>query len=293
MLKNNKKLHKLLLAGVLLFCVYLAFTNGNKVVPINKLIMPDKAVEIITLDVGQADAIIVRNDKKAILIDSGKNFEDGKKIVEKLESYAIKEIKALVLTHPHKDHIGGAVYVIKKLNVEKIYMPNIVHTTESFEKLVEEIEKQEIKLIQAKAGDVLDAEGFNGEFLSPQNAKYDNLNDYSAVLKLNYQGSSALFMGDAGINIEKELMNNQSIDNIDFLKIGHHGSNTASSKEFLKKIAPKIAVISCGKDNDYGHPHKETLAKLDKLGLQVYRTDKLGDLHFLWTDSEIAYQQGE
>ncbi|MEI7885282.1 MAG: ComEC/Rec2 family competence protein [Clostridia bacterium] len=293
MSKSTKKIYKFALVGLIIICVYVAFVISDKIIYKKELTFQNKAVEIIILDVGQADAIIIRKGMRAILIDSGESIEDGKNIIRKLENYAITNIEALILTHPHKDHIGGAVYVLENIKIKKIYMPNKAHTTENFEKLVEEIENQKIKLIEAKAGVILDSDGFDGEFLSPQETKYDDLNEYSAVLLLNYLGKHALFMGDAGIINEKEILNNWSSGSLEFLKIGHHGSNTASSKEFLKRLDPKIAAISCGKDNDYGHPHKEILEKLAKISSQVYRTDELGDLHFLWTDLGITYQQGE
>jgi Predicted hydrolase (metallo-beta-lactamase superfamily) len=158
--------------------------------------------------------------------------------------------------------------------------------------MVNALKAKSIKINTAAAGVSLDL-GKNAkcEMLAPNGTNYgDNLNNYSAVIKITYGNSKFLFMGDAEKLSEKEMLNKNYDLSCDVLKLGHHGSSSSSSKAFLDKASPKIAIVSCGKNNDYGHPHKETLSEMKKRNIQVYRTDVDGTITLISDGNKISKQ---
>lgn len=244
-------------------------------------------LRVIYLDVGQGDsALILSPDGKTMLIDAGESTAK-KKVASVLSQYGVSAIDMLVATHPHSDHIGGMQYILENFEVRKICMPSTVHTSKTYEKLLATVREQGIPALQAKAGKSFPlGEEVNCQILAPAGDSYENLNDYSAVLRVCFGESSFLFTGDAEFLSESEMLEgNFSVLASTVLKVGHHGSHTSSSGEFLDAVAPKAAVISCGMGNSYGHPHTETMEALAKRGVTVYRTDELGDI--------LAYSDGK
>lgn len=233
-------------------------------------------LQVHFLNVGQADSILViAPDSQAILIDGGNN-DDGPGIVNYLKSQGVKELSAVVATHPHEDHIGGLDTVIHSFPPKQVYMSNGPSTTKTYEDFIAEVEASGSKRIRAKAGVKFDVPGMRGVFLAPNSERYEDLNNYSVVLKLTYGKVSFLLTGDAEEISEGEMIKTGQDLKATVLKVGHHGSTSSTTSEFLKAVSPKYAVISVGVNNDYGHPAKETLNKLTKAGVQVYRTDKDG-----------------
>lgn len=229
------------------------------------------------IDVGQADSILIQSpDGTSVLVDAGNN-EDGNKIVSYLKAQGVKDLTAVVATHPHEDHIGGMDTVIKSFSVKQVYMPNASATTKTFEDMIAAINASGAKRIQAKAGVVLDVPGLFGVFLAPNGSSYDDLNNYSAVLRLTYGGTSFLLTGDAENISEIEMLKNGNLQ-ATLLKVGHHGSSSSTTDTFLKAVSPKYAVISVGKGNTYGHPTDETINRLTSAGVSIYRTDQSGTI---------------
>lgn len=230
------------------------------------------------LDVGQADSILIQINNKNLLIDGG-NREDGDSIIKYLKKQGVEKLDYVVATHPHEDHIGGMAAVVKKFDIGKFYAPKKLSPTKTFENMVLALKEKNLKINEAKPGSSLNL-GKNVEckILAPNSAEYDNLNNYSVVIKITYGNTKFLFNGDAHKLSEKEMLSKGYDLSADVLKVGHHGSSSSSSKEFLDKVNPKIAIISCGKNNDYGHPHKETLDELNKRKIKIYRTDKDGTI---------------
>lgn len=228
------------------------------------------------IDVGQGDSEFIElPNGETMLIDAGTN-ETGKNVVDYIKSLGYTSINYVVGTHPHEDHIGGLDDVIKTFDIGSIYMPKITADTKTFEDVLDAAESKNLMINTAKSGvSIMDTEDLSVKFLAPTLDIYENTNDYSAVVKVVYGDTSYLFTGDA-----EEFSENLITDdvNADVLKVGHHGSSTSTSTEFLKKVSPSSAVISCGKDNSYGHPHSETLQKLADMGTAVYRTDELGTI---------------
>lgn len=244
-----------------------------------------KTLKIEFLNVGQADSsLITLPDHRYVLIDGGNN-KDGQKLVSFLKSKDITKIDYIIATHPHEDHIGGLDTVINNFDIGKIYMPRIhesdVPTTKTYEDFLDAVLQGGYKITAAKAGSaILDQTNLKLEFFAPNSENYNNLNNYSAVVKLTYGNTCVLFTGDAESVSENEMLKKNFDLECDILKVGHHGSNSSSTKKFLKSVKPKEAVISCGTDNPYGHPHKETLQRLEEIGAgaNIHRTDLDGTI---------------
>ena len=241
---------------------------------------PGKRLTISYIDVGQADSILIQTPNGSnMLIDAGEAATQ-EALASYLTSKGVHNIDVLVATHPHADHIGGMAYIIKHFTIGSIYMPKATTTTATYEDLLYTIQSKELIINTAKAGVVIDLDSdLTVKMLAPNSASYDNLNDYSAVIKMTYQRTSFLFMGDTSSVSEKEMLKNEKADlKADILKVGHHGSSTSSTATFLAAVAPKHAIISVGKDNTYGHPAQATLDRLKKVNALIYRTDQDGTI---------------
>lgn len=252
-------------------------------------------LQVYYLDVGQGDSeLIFLPDGTTILIDSGdRSCIDY--ITNALRDYGVKDIDILIATHPHADHMGCMATVVRNFDIGTIYMPKVsddmIPTTVSYEKLLESIQKKRLKIHTGKAGVVAyEKDGIRLEFLAPSGKGYTNLNNYSIVAKLTYQNTSFLFMGDA----EEETLSQLTKYNLrsDVLKLGHHGSSDAITKKFMKAVRPAYGIISCGADNEYGHPHREALKLLDNFNVTTYRTDEDGTILAVSDGKTIQFSTG-
>lgn len=250
--------------------------NQNTQVPAGENLVVDY------IDVGQADSILITTQDEAMLIDAGNN-EDGEDVVEFIKSKGITKLNYVIGTHPHEDHIGGMDDVIKNFDIGTIYMPTITTNTKTYEDVITEIENKNLQISESKKGDTFLLGNANCEFMTDSILDKNNLNLSSIITRITFGNTSFLFMGDA----ETENEETRKWPKIDVLKVGHHGSDTSSSEEFLKQISPKIAVISVGKDNDYGHPSDETIKKLQNLRATIYRTDELGTIELVSNGNNI------
>lgn len=232
----------------------------------------DNNLRVYCLDVGQGDSILITNNNKTMLIDASTN-EMGNRVVKYLNDLGIKKIDYLVGTHPHEDHIGGLDNVIKNFDIGTIYMPNVVATTKTFEEVIDAISAKKLKVTSPKTGDKFTVGNAECEVMSIRNDK-DDYNNCSIVIKMDFNNVSYLFTGDA----EESVESSRKWPHIDVLKVGHHGSNTSSSKNFLEQIKPEVALISVGQGNIYGHPTQATLKRLSNIGAKIYRTDENGTI---------------
>lgn len=233
-------------------------------------IASDDELKVYFFDVGQADSIFVMSSGECMLIDAGNNA-DGKLIVKQLENMNIDTIDYVVGTHPHEDHIGGLDDVINNFKIKNVLMPKKTTTTKTYEDVLKAIKNANLKIKTPKVGDIFYVGMAKCEVMGIENDA-ENLNENSIIIELTYGDKKFLFTGDAEVANEKL----RSWDDIDVLKVAHHGSRTSSSEEFLEQVKPEYAIISCGQDNDYGHPHKEVIGRLK--GVKIYRTDKEGTI---------------
>lgn len=231
-------------------------------------------LQVYFLDVGQADSILIKSNNEYMLIDGGNN-NDGPLLVKYFQSLGIKEFKYIVGTHPHEDHIGGLDDVIKNFTIDNIYIPDAMTTTKTFEDLLDSIDEKNLTYKVPKINSTFPLGNANLKVIYTGTDTSD-LNNTSIVLKLTYQNISILLTGDATSETEKKILNKNI--NSTVLKVGHHGSKYSSTESFLKKVNPKYAIISVGKNNIYNHPATTTINKLEKLNTQIYRTDQDGTI---------------
>lgn len=242
--------------------------------------------EVSILDVGQGDSSLIRLKNKNILIDTGGNinYDISKNIlIPYFKSVGIKKIDYLVLTHGDYDHMGEAINLVENFKVEKvIFNCGLYNDLEN--ELIEVLDKKKIKYYSCIKELNID----NNKLYFLQTKEYDNENDNSNVIYSELNVYKFMFMGDASVTTEKEIMNKYNLPDIDVLKVGHHGSKTSSSKEFINVINPKYSIISVGKNNRYGHPNKEVLENLENS--KIYRTDLDGSIMFKIKNNELKIE---
>lgn len=249
----------------------------------------DGLLNVHFIDVGQADSILIYTSSAAMLIDGGNN-DDSEKVVNYISSKGISKLDYVIGTHPHEDHIGGLDAVVKKFDIGKIFMPKVQKNTKTFKSLLTAVKNKGLKVTTAKAGIKFELDSNTKcEILSPNDDNYDDMNDYSVVVKLTYGNKSFLFEGDAGTLPEKEMLQKGTDLKSDVLKVAHHGSSSSTSDEFLAAVSPEYAVISVGKDNDYNHPNKHTVEKLKNT--KLYRTDNDGTVIMTTDGNEITVEK--
>ncbi len=241
----------------------------------------DSSYKIVFFDVSQGDSsiIICPYQKNTVLIDSGGitsyngsfSYQVSDNIIKYLKSVGISKISDFVITHGDFDHMGEAINLVDNFKVEKVIF-NCGEFNDLEKELIKVLDKKRIKYYTCIKELNID----NNKLYFLQTKEYDNENDNSNVIYTEINGYKFMFMGDAGIEKEKDILEKYNISNIDVLKIGHHGSKTSSGKEFINEINPKYSIISVGKNNKYGHPNKEVLDNLDES--KIYRTDQDGSI---------------
>ena len=253
------------------------------------------------LDVGQADSMLLQlpngNDWDYVLIDAGTG-QTEEALVSWLQEQGVTDIAAVIATHPHEDHIGGMDAVLEAIPVESLYMPEVKEsltpTTRCYEQMLDAAEAQQVQAVKGQSGvTVYGEDGVKLELVGPEPQKeYDDLNEYSLVAKLTVGEKSFLFTGDSSEQAEADMIEAGEDLKADVLKIGHHGSSTATTEAFLQAVNPQVAVISCGIDNSYGHPHEETMQRLQEKALTIYRTDEDGTILATCDGTSIEWQTG-
>lgn len=239
----------------------------------NENIKTNSNLKVHFINVGQADCILVQDGNSNMLIDAGNN-NDSNTVISYLKKQNINKLDYVIGTHPHEDHIGSLDDVIKEFNIGKVYMPKVTHTSKTFKDVVNAIKNKNLSITTPTPGTSFTLGSSTATILAPNSSEYEDLNNYSIVIKLTHGNNSFMFTGDAEDVSEKEMIKKGFDLKADVLKLGHHGSSSSSTVEFLNKVNPKYAVIMTEKNNSYGHPHKEVMDKLKSKGITVYRTDE-------------------
>ena len=283
---KKKKYYYVVLIVMLLFI----HTNYNNII---------SNINITVLDVGQGDSIIILlpHDKN-ILIDTGGKADYKKEewmtrkkeysvainiIIPSLKMRGIKKLNYLILSHGDYDHMGEAINLVNNFKVEKVIF-NCGEFNDLEQELIKVLDKKHIKYYSCIKELNID----KNKLYFLQTKEYDNENDNSNVIYTELNGYKFMFMGDASVTTEKEVLDKYNLPDIDVLKVGHHGSKTSSSKEFIDEIEPKYSVISVGKNNRYGHPNKEVLGNLNNS--KIYRTDQDGSIMFKIKNNKLRIE---
>ncbi len=252
--------------------LYITFSNSNNLVVTTSEEL--NGIKVTYLDVGQADSILIQVDNHNMLIDAGNN-NDGQNIVKYLNEKNINNFEYVFGTHGHEDHIGGMDDVIKNFDIKHFYMPNVMTTTKTFEDVLDALLEKNITFETPNIDETLELGEAKIKIIYVGDDK-DNLNNDSIVLKIIYKNISFLFTGDLEKSNES-LIIDKDIKS-DILKVGHHGSDTSSSKEFIDKVNPSYAIISVGKNNKYNHPKDSIIKRLQDKNIKVLRTDLNGTI---------------
>lgn len=234
-------------------------------------------VKIFVLDVGQGDSILIKAFDRNILIDAG---PDKNLSVNKISSFGVKNLNLVIATHPHSDHIGGMVRVIEKYNPEYYLDSGIPHTSKIYKTLLDLVEEKKLKYIRPN-GQTIHLQ-LAELYIFPLPSDVKSINNGSVVSKLSYKDFEMLFLGDAELEEQSFLIKiNSNKLRSKLIKVSHHGSTTGTNQRLLDIVSPEIAIISVGKDNPYGHPHREVIELLRKNNIKTYRTDRDGTIIIL------------
>lgn len=249
--------------------------------------LPETQLRMTVLDVGNADCLLLENKDQVMLVDAGEN-NDGKTVINALKNRGISRLDYVIATHADSDHIGGMDDVVNEFEIGTFMMSFMPEehtpTTVTYEKLLTSLLENEVEITEPKHGETFAFGDATVEILSGL-SDHDTTNEQSIVCRLQFGNTRFLLMGDAGKEVEEELLANGVDLRADVLKVGHHGSRYSSTEKFIKAVAPRYAMITCGLGNSYDHPHRETLATLQKAKATVYRSDLNGEI-VLTTDGE-------
>ncbi len=239
---------------------------------------PTVPLKVHFIDVGQGDSTLIQTPEgKTILIDGGSK-SSGPSLVSYLKSNDISKINIVIATHPHEDHIGGLISVLNNFTVDNIIDSGVSHTTKTYENYLTTIQSKNINFVNWSAGQSFDiGNNISIKILGPT-SKSSDLNNSSIIILLSYNNSKFLFTGDAESEEETKIVSSGAVLKTNVLKVGHHGSSSSSYTNFLNSVSPTIAIITCGANNSYGHPHDTTLENLTNIGATIYRTDLTGTI---------------
>ena len=285
MAKRSKKENRIRLAFYVLAVIAVIFSALSRAGFLNKnnnLTLDENSIAVYFLDVGQGSSTVIQDGNSAVLIDSGES-EYSNKIIDFLSEKGISKLEYVIATHFHSDHIGGLSNILQIVECDNIYMPLVADeyapTTKTYYKLLETIDDKDLNVsfVTDNTAFIFGKTTFNIIAPVEQTKVYNNM---SLIIKAVFGKASFLIPGDAENKEMKSIIKaNKNLDlSSEFYLMAHHGSNSALYEDFLSKINMKVAIISCGKDNSYGHPHKEILEYLNDNSIEYYRTDEVGTI---------------
>ncbi len=255
---------------------------------------PEGTLEVHAINVGQADATLIRTEEEAMLIDSGDWRDDGETVLEYLDSQGIDRIDHLVSTHAHADHIGGHEAVIDHYETDgdgvgAVYDSGVTHTTRTYERYLDAIDRHDVTLFEVAEDDEIPFEGTATTVLNPESPGGDDLHDDGVAVRIAVGGTSFLFTGDAERDAESRMLDAHG-DRLeaDVYHAGHHGSDTSSGPAFLDAVDPDVAIVSSAYDSQYGHPHEEPLERFAERDIRTVWTGVHGSIVFESDGEEIS-----
>ncbi len=280
--KGKKSLSGVIAALLILVCAYF-FGGETEPGKITNTYTGSGEAFIDIIDVGQGSSTLIQEGNKGILIDTGED-DYGDYLVSYINSCGIDKLEYVIASHPHSDHIGAIVDVFKAFEIGTVVMPELseinIPTTRVYEKMMDYILENDLDVIFPEVGDTVRIDNASVSFYGPV-VQTEDLNNMSLICKVDALGTDVMILGDA----EKQELSSvyETVTGeykSDILVMGHHGSSTSVHKAFLKAVDADVAVVSCGRDNSYGHPHKEALNYASQNNMTLYRTDKDGDIVF-------------
>lgn len=276
---RSRRPHLLWFTAVVIFTVWLGWREY--------ILQPDNYVHLSFLDVGQGDSELITSPSgKHILIDGGPDLTTLEHLGSHL-SFFNRQIDLLVLTHPHLDHVASLPEVLKRYNVRHVLLAGTDETLPRYQQFLTEIRDEKIPVLASAPGQNIDmGDGLRLTMLWPPPELFgthvSHTHDAMVALKAIYKNHTALFTGDLEAKFEKEVMDRGEDVHADILKVGHHGSLTSTSTGFLLAVNPRLAIISVGTGNSFGHPKQAILSRLAYFGIPVKRTDKDGTVEVTW-----------
>lgn len=297
-IKSIKVTRKLIIAAIMLIAAMIVSCENkvdfaNTEIGINRIQEDIQAVsgdmQVHFIDVGQGDAALITCGEHAMLFDAGGN-DKGTLLQFYLMKQGIRQLDYVIGSHPEADHIGGMDVILLKYNCDKVMLPDVKMDTATYQDVLNVMQCKNYKITIPKVGETYQLGEAFFTIIAPNREDYgDNMNNYSIGIKLVHGENVFIFTGDAETQAEEDMLKNGIPLDANVLKVGHHGSCDASSREFMKAVSPEYAVISCGKGNEYGHPHKETLDILEDMGAEIFRTDEQGSIIALSDGKTIVW----
>lgn len=249
---------------------------------------PSGTLSVQYIDVGQGNSVLLQTDGHSMLIDGGDRSHSSK-VVSYLKKQGIETLDYVIATHYDADHLSGLVGVLNQFSIETVFDPDYKTDTKIFASYIKMKQEKNIKSIHPTPGEQYTLGDGTFTILAPNSSHYSDVNDYSIAILFQYGKNKFIFAGDAGIESEYEILENGIDVSCDVYLASHHGSQTATSEGFLKAMSPSCAVISVGKDNSYGHPHKEIIQQFKETSIPVYRTDQLGTITAVSNGTSIDF----
>lgn len=242
------------------------------------------------IDVGQGDSILISSNGFNALIDFGNESDFGSRLLDDLQSYGINRLDCVILSHYDTDHVGGGSKIIGAIETKYAVLPEQDDRSESsYDNFCYALEESEVEIYPARLGTVINIGDFEITVLA-YNRDAKNSNDKSLVVMAEIDGKKFLFTGDAGAEVEEQMLSDGINVKCDVYKAAHHGSRNSNTKEFIDAASPDFAVFSVGAYNSFGHPHTEVVDMLGEVGAKIYRTDKMGDITFRIEDGNITVE---
>lgn len=269
------------------FLLFVLIYGLNMFIAQSAVSFPEPLLEVHFINVGQGDSIYIRTpQKKHILVDGGPP-EAGEIVVDYLEKHDVDTIDLMIATHPHYDHIGGLIKVIDKIPTQKIIQTDIIHPTKTYFLYKYQLWKQMIPVnIPVHKEQIFKEDNFSLEVIK-DDTQHSTINNLSLALRLEYQDISFLLLSDLENEAEDNLQQKIELE-ADVIKVAHHGSSTSSSFDFLQQIDPKIAILTYGRENKFGHPHRRVVENINFLDVLIYSTATFGNI-VVRTDGKEFY----